>query len=155
MTDICKNIEDIVYVPEEGGLTCIRCVISPRQGGAHTPGRFSYDISHDDMYISTKITSREFRNLKTVIRRHFENDFHQHNVKEWEKIQVFEGRRETRVHSIGMRIARLCYSGYQIGSSKRNFEQEVYKSVLNGVVLGGITIVSNFTPISCPTFRRK
>ena len=144
VTDICKNIEDIVYVPEEGGLTCIRCVISPRQGGAHTPGRFSYDISHDDMYISTKITSREFRNLKTVIRRHFENDFHQHNVKEWEKIQVFEGRRETRVHSIGMRIARLCYSGYQIGSSKRNFEQEVYKSVLNGVDLGDINHSKQF-----------
>ena len=49
-----------------------------------------------------------------------------------------------------MRIARLCYESYLIGSSKRNFEQETLKSVLNGLDVGGINhsseFYSNFMP---------
>ena len=49
-----------------------------------------------------------------------------------------------------MRIARLCYAGYLIGSSKRNLEQETLKSVLNGLDVGGINhspeFYSNFMP---------
>ena len=49
-----------------------------------------------------------------------------------------------------MQIARLCYAGYLIGSSKRNFEQEILKSVLNGLDVGDIIhsseLYSNFKP---------
>ena len=50
-----------------------------------------------------------------------------------------------------MQIARLCYAGYLIGSSKRNFEQEILISVLNGLDVGdiihGSELGSNFKPI--------
>ena len=36
-----------------------------------------------------------------------------------------------REHAVGMWIVRFCYAGYQIGSSKKNFEQEILKSFLN------------------------
>ena len=49
-----------------------------------------------------------------------------------------------------MRIARLCYAGYLIASSKRNFEQEILKSVLDGLDVGDINhsseLYSNFMP---------
>ena len=45
-----------------------------------------------------------------------------------------------------MRIARLCYESYLIGSSKRNFEQETLKSVLNGLDVGGSMFYSSFIP---------
>ena len=48
------------------------------------------------------------------------------------------------MHSIGMRIARLCYAGYQRGSSKRNFEQDIFILVLNGVDLGNINHSKEF-----------
>ena len=51
-----------------------------------------------------------------------------------------------------MRIARFCYAGYLIGSSKRNFEQEILKSVLNGLDVGDINHgserYSNFMPFA-------
>ena len=49
-----------------------------------------------------------------------------------------------------MWIARLCYAGDLIVSSKRNFEQEILKSVLNGLDVGDINhsleLYSNFMP---------
>ena len=53
-------------------------------------------------------------------------------------------------HAVGMQIARLCYACHLIGSSKRNFEQEILKSVLNGLNVGDINhsseFYSNFMP---------
>ena len=43
-----------------------------------------------------------------------------------------------------MQIARLCYACHLIGSSKRNFEQEILKSVLNGLNVGDINHSSEF-----------
>ena len=37
-----------------------------------------------------------------------------------------------------MRVVGLCYASYLIGSSKMNFEQEILKSVLNGLGVGDI-----------------
>lgn len=142
--DICNSFDEITYVPEEKVLSCIRCVIHPSQGGAHVPGRFSYDLLHDETYRSTNVTTQEFRNLKKSIKRHIGNEIHTDAVREWEETQKYDARRETRVHSIGMRIARLCYAGYQVGTSKRNFEEDVYKSVLNGVDLGDINHSKEF-----------
>ena len=45
-----------------------------------------------------------------------------------------------------MRIARLCYASYLIWSPKRNFEQEILKSVLNGFDVGVSIFYSNFIP---------
>ena len=35
-------------------------------------------------------------------------------------------------------IMKLCYAGYLIGSSKKDFEQETLKFVLNGLDVGDI-----------------
>ena len=43
-----------------------------------------------------------------------------------------------------MQIARLCYAVYLIRSSKRNFGQEILKSVLNGLDVGDINHSSEF-----------
>ena len=66
------------------------------------------------------------------------------------KKENYKGKCEKREHAVGMRIARFCYAGNQIGSSKRNFEQEILKSVLNGLDVGDINHSSepssNFMP---------
>ena len=53
-------------------------------------------------------------------------------------------------NAIGMLIARLCYIDYLIGSSKINFEQEIWKSVLNGFDVDDINhsseLYSKFMP---------
>ena len=54
------------------------------------------------------------------------------------KKEIHKGKCERREHAVSMRIARLCYAGYLIGSSKRNFEQETLKSVLNELDVGDI-----------------
>ena len=120
----------------------------PSQGGSHTPGRFKYNIKNDDIYKSTKVLSRDFRNLKTHVKRHFENEVHLKNDFDWQKQENYKGKCETQEHADGMRIARLCYIGYLTGSSKRNFEEEILKSVLNGLDVGDINhsseLYSNF-----------
>ena len=58
---------------------------SPCQGGSHTPRRFTYNIKNDDIYKSTKVFSRELRDLKTHIKRHFENDVHLKYDCDWQK----------------------------------------------------------------------
>ena len=55
------------------------------------------------------------------------------------KTGSYKGKCETRAHADGMRIARLCYAGYLIGSFKRNFEEEILKSVLIGLDVGDIS----------------
>ena len=66
------------------------------------------------------------------------------------KKENYKGKCEKREHAVGMRIARFCYAGNQIGSYKRNFEQEILKSVLNGLDVGDIShgseLYSNFMP---------
>ena len=126
-------------------MICTFCVVYPDHGGiSHVPGCFTYDIKHDDEYTSTNLLSQKFRNLKKNIKRHLSKEIHINSVKEWNQLQKTHDKRETRVHSIGMRIARLCYAGYRTGSTKRNFEQEILRSVLNGVDLGDINHSKEF-----------
>ena len=54
-----------------------------------------------------------------------------------------------------MRIARICYAGYNSGSSKRNFEQEILKAVLNGCDLGDINHSDQFPRTFRPFVRRE
>ena len=133
--DLCESFDYLSYISQEESLVCNICVINPSQGGSHTPGRFTHNIKNDDIYKSTKVLSRDFRNLKTHVKRHFENEVYLKNDCDC-KSETGEGKCETREHAVGMRIARLCYAGYLIGSSKRNFEQETLKSVLNGLDVG-------------------
>ena len=60
------------------------------------------------------------------------------------KKEIYKAKCETREHAVGMRIAILCYAVYLIRSSKRNFEQEIFKSVLNGLDVGDINHSSEF-----------
>ena len=135
---------------QEESLVCNICVINPSQGGSHTPGHFIYNIKNDDIYKSTKVLSRDFRNLKTHVKRYFENEVYLKNDCNWQKKGIYKGKCKTREHAVGVWIARLCYAGYLIGSSKRNFEQETLKTVLNGLDVGGINhsseFYSNFMP---------
>ena len=61
------------------------------------------------------------------------------NIDEENSIQ-----RETKNHEIGMRIARLCYSTYKEGKSKRCFEVEVLKRIQDGLDMGDINHSHNF-----------
>ena len=61
-------------------LVCSICVTYPSQGGAQTPGCFTYNIKNDDISKSTQVLSRDFRNLTTLLKRHFENEVHLKNV---------------------------------------------------------------------------
>ena len=47
-------------------------------------------------------------------------------------------RCETGDSGISMRIAKLRYAGYLVGSSKINFEQEILKFVLKGLDVSDI-----------------
>ena len=60
------------------------------------------------------------------------------------KKEIHKGKCERREHAVSMRIVRLCYAGYLIGSSKSNFEQETLKSVLNGLDVGDMNHISEF-----------
>ena len=66
------------------------------------------------------------------------------------KKEIYKGKCEIQEHAVGMQIARLCYACHLIGSCKRNFEQEILKSVLNGLNVGDINhsseFYSNFMP---------
>ena len=159
IADLCESFDYISYISQEESLVCNIYVINPSQGGSHTPGRFTYNIKNDDIYKSTKVLSRDFRNLKTHVKRHFENEVYLKNDCDWKKKEIYKGKCERREHAVGMRIARLCYAGYLIGSSKRNLEQETLKSVLNGLDVGGINhsseFYSNFMPfVSEPVTER-
>ena len=98
IADLCESFHYLSYISQEESLVCNIC---PSQGGSHTPGRFTYNIT------STKVLSRDFRNLKTHVKRHFENEVHLENDCDWLKKEIYKGKCETREHAVGMRIARL------------------------------------------------
>ena len=109
---------------------------------------FTYNIKNDDICNSTKLLSRDFCNLKTHVKRHFESEVHLKNDCDWQKTENYKGKRKKLEHAVSMRMARFCYASNLIGSSKRNFEQEILKSVLNGRDVGDIShgseLYSNF-----------
>ena len=85
IVNLCESFDYLSYISQEESLICNICVIYPSQGGSHTPGRFTYNIKNDDIYKSTKVLSWDFRNLKTHIKRHFENEVHLKNDCDWQK----------------------------------------------------------------------
>ena len=144
IADLCESFDNLSYISQEESLVCNICVIYPSQGGSHSPGYFTYNIKNDDTYKSTMVLLRDFRNLKTHVKCHFENEVHLKNDCVYRKKEIHKGKCERREHAVGMRIARFCYAVYLIGSFKRNFEQETLKSVLNGLDVGDINHISEF-----------
>ena len=74
----------------------------PSQGHSHTPGHFKYNIKNNDN--STKVLSRDFRNLKTHVKRHFENKVHLKNDCDWQKQGTYKVTCEAPEHTDDMRI---------------------------------------------------
>ena len=83
--DLCESFDYLSYISQEESLVCNICVTYPSQGDSHTPRRFTYNIKNDDICKSTKLLSRDFRNLKTHVKRHFENEVHLKNDCDWQK----------------------------------------------------------------------
>ena len=71
IADLCESFDYLSYISQEESLVCNICVIYPSQSRCHIPGRFTYNVKNDDIYKSTKVLSRDFRNLKTHVKLHF------------------------------------------------------------------------------------
>ena len=141
--DICSTFDELSYIDEDKMVVCTMCVLYPVET-SHLPGYFEYDFINDEQHQNTQVMSREFRNLKTNIKRHFMLEFHKENLKRWEGEESKHCVRETRCHSIGMRIARICYAGYKSGMSARDYEKEILKAKLNGLDVGDINHSKEF-----------
>ena len=119
LSDLCSTFDELSYIDEDKVVVCTLCVLYPI-GTSYLSGNFEYDRIHDEQYRSTQVMSQEFRNLKKHIKRHFTLEIHSENVKKWEREESARCSRETRSHSIGMRIAQICYAGYKTGMSGQN-----------------------------------
>ena len=95
---------------------------------------------------STNVLSRDFRNLKTHVKRHFENEVCLKNGYDWQEKENHKSKCEIREHGAGKRIATLCRLPNWV--IQRNFEQEILKSVLNRLDIGDI----NHSPKLYPNF---
>ena len=74
--DLCEFFRYLSNNSQEESLVCNICVIYPSQCASYTPERFTYNINIDDICKFTKVLSQDFRNQKTHVKRHFENDVH-------------------------------------------------------------------------------
>ena len=88
--------------------------------------------------------SKKFTNMKAYLKAHFETQRYVDNWEVLKKSEEDERKFESRCHEVGLRIARLCYDGYKSGSSKREFEKEVIKAVMNCTDLGNLNHSKNF-----------
>ena len=79
IADLCESFDYLSCISQEGSLVCNICVIYPSQGGCHSPGYFTHNIKNDDIYKSTKVLLRDFRNLKSHVKCQFENEVHLKN----------------------------------------------------------------------------
>ena len=88
--------------------------------------------------------SKKFTNMKAYLKAHFETQRYVDNWEVLKKSEEDERKFESRCHEVGLRIARLCYDGYKSGSSKREFEKEVIKAIMNCTDLGNPNNSKNF-----------
>ena len=143
LSDICNSFDELSYIEKDKMVICTLCVLYPL-GTAHVSGNFEYDLLHDEQYLSNQVMSQEFRNLKKHIKRHLMQEIHLSNVEKWEREESKRSSRETRCHAIGMRIAWICYAGYQSGMSSREYEKDILKAKLNGLDVGDINHSKEF-----------
>ena len=153
----CSNIEDLENImktyPEDiplkkmenkdGSLFyyCVLCVNKPsslkdckkqeNNNGIFSPQENSQSSSSES---SGDIMSRQFRNLKSSIKKHlFKNKSHQENLE-------FQSNKEqfSRQEKVGLNIFRLRYQGLKKAKSLQEFESDILVLKLNGGDVGDI-----------------
>ena len=120
MNHLCPEFEYLNYIPEERYFVCDFCIIFLWIGGVHVPHRYEYNLSNTVVYVNHNIMSREFKNIKTHLKRHLENVYHLKNIKEWKREVIANLKSKIPDFSIGMRIARISYSMYKAGYLKQS-----------------------------------
>ena len=158
--DIIDTFDELVVEQETGLLLCELCFVDKESLGTKTPGQFKIRIDENEMedefFQPENINqSRKFINLKKSIKRHFKTTQHTDNWKAWNERENEKTAFKTRVYEVGMRIARICYEEYKEGNSKRHFEQEILKAVLNGCDMGDINHSDQFPRKFRPFVRNE
>ena len=85
IADLCESFDYLSYISQEESVVCNICVIYPSQGGSHNAGYFTHNIKNDDICKPTKVLLRDFRNLKSHVNCHFENEVHLKNDCDFQK----------------------------------------------------------------------
>ena len=152
--DITESFDELVVEEETDMILCELCFVENESAGARTPGQFKFKTVDETMDEGSK-QSRPFINLKAAIKKHFKTTLHTNNWEAWKQKEDANEAFKSRVHEVGMRIARICYAGYKGGSSKRNFEQEILKAVLNGCDMGDINHSDQFPRKFRPFVKRE
>ena len=104
MEQLCKDIDGLEYISEEKCLVCSYCVTTASKGGVHAPGRFVYDLVHEKVIETMNVVSREFRNLKTHLKGHLNNEEHIINVNRSNQEHISRSKHEIRQYDIGLRL---------------------------------------------------
>ena len=157
--DILETFEELVFEEETGTLLCELCFVDKESQGSKSPGQFNINIVDEDIQVNeedeqTKQT-RKFLNLKGSLRKHFKTSIHNKNWEAWKKTVDENKALIKRNYDVGMRIARICYVEYKEGNSKRHFETEILKAVLNGLDMGDINHSDQFVRKFRPYVRRE
>ena len=157
--DILETFEELVFEEETETVLCELCYVDKESKGANNPGQFAVNMEDDDIHVNeedehTKQT-RKFLNLKGSIRKHFKTIPHNKNWEAWKAADDEKKAIVKRSYDVGMRIARICYVEYKEGNSKRHFETEILKAVLNGVDMGDINHSDQFVRKFRPFVRRE
>ena len=159
MDDVLETFEELVYEEQTNIVLCELCYVE-KEGegeGARKPGQF-YLGDHDEDMENEDLEKKQrktFQNFKKSIKRHFETGLHVENWKEWHEKNNLKNSLRKRNHDVGMRIARICYSEYREGNSKRHFEQEVLKADLNGCDMGELNHSDQFPRKFRPFVRKE
>ena len=141
--DILNTFDELVYEEETQTILCDLCFVEKEGEGNQAPGQFHVeteeDVLQDDLAeVTMKKRTKPFHNLIKSIKSHFEARLHVENWEAWCAKNDLKQSIIKRNHDVGMRIARICYSEYKEGNSKRHFEQEILKADLNGCDMGDI-----------------
>ena len=83
--DSCESFNYFSYISQEESFACNIYVTYPSHSRSHTPGRCTYNTKNGKISKSTEVLSRDFRYLKTHVKRHFENKVHLKNDCYWQR----------------------------------------------------------------------
>ena len=127
----CVNIDDILELMEEleveyeDGLPFIYCSVC-------CPQNSIFDVKQNGVFQLTGPASEEngkmtkaFSNLKISIKKHVINSTHTKQLGIWREKEQRTEREKSKNEAAAMRVARIAYTGFQKGRSKKDFEEEV------------------------------
>ena len=152
----CRSIHSIVklfpeleYVEEDGCLYCRICCPGmsgnqPASRGATVLGTFNYDPNNGLAFSMNETLPLQFRHLKSHLKDHLKDQGHKANVETKQKQDEDRVKFQFRNQSIGMRLARFCYTGYKKGRSYADYEDEILQAVKNGLDVGDINHSKDF-----------